>query len=454
VSLPPYDESLVLATCEKTRALYREAGREPDEAYPVWPVRTQRDADAGMAYPASEAKHLRECRDALGLPGPPVPPIAPLTALVVEQGRLRDALWWRHWLGIAEFSAVHLVRTGQEPELVRRLDRAQRYGRTGIRTLMMKAPQTNSTPAWNAFDLAPSMPGYWGAADRVVELAADRGLYVEPCLFADAQIVMPDVNQRRAVCAAFAGWCRQHPTVLPQLANEPFKNGWDSATDPALLDLAAYFLTNYGPGFSVGDPPDVVTDQATGNPLRDELASLAKRSQVLVLHGDRSSSTQWARWVDHLKGFDEVYTNPSACYRIHDEPMGAASVSIDGKRDARPDAHLAASLVCAVMGIGFTYHYISEQDDATPGLDLCAAQALVPASPDFRFKNAGTPGACVSSFSPGMGLDKIRTCDNGRDAWAVGYGQQPNPSFVAWAPGWTPQIVTQTAHVILWHATR
>lgn len=78
MSLPPYDESLVLQTCEKTRALYREAGREPDDAYPVWPVRTQRDADAGMAYPVSEEKHLRECRAALGLPGPPLPP--PVTA--------------------------------------------------------------------------------------------------------------------------------------------------------------------------------------------------------------------------------------------------------------------------------------------------------------------------------------------------------------------------------------
>jgi hypothetical protein len=382
------------------------------------------------------------------LPPPPPPTLLPIS---VSQSRLQTDAGWMSWRGISEFSAVHLCRTGQEAELVRRLDRAAAAGRNGIRVLMMKAPQTNSTPAWNAFDLSPSMAGYWEASDRVVDLAAARGLYVEACLFADAQLVMPDPNQRRAVCAAFSTWCRQHPTVLPQLANEPFKNGWTSATDPALLELARTFASNYVGPFSIGDPNDVVTDAATGAPLRADLDTLAQKSQVLVLHGERKpQDTRWAAWVDHLKGFDEVYANPLKRYRIHDEPMGAASYFESGKRDNRPDAHLAAALVCAVMGIGFTLHYISEQDDQVDAIiQACAAQVLVPVSPDYRFKNAGTSGACVVSFT---GYDKIRTCDNGRDAWAVGYGEVPRS--VMWNDGWRSEIVLGTDHVVLWHATK
>ena len=201
--------------------------------------------------------------------------------------------------------------------------------------------------------------------------------------------------------------------------------------------------------WSIGDPTD---DAAT---VAQEFAVLVPRSRVLVLHGSRASSGQWARWVDHLKGFDEI--DAGSCARIHDEPMGAASTFQDGRRDNRSLAHLAASFVCAVMGVGFTYHYISEADDATPGLDLCAAARLIPQSPDFTFRNAGTGGACVVRFE---GYDKVRTCDNGREAWAVGYGRAGDA--VWWGESWMPQIVGdweqtldgQPGRVTLWQATR
>jgi len=135
--------------------------------------------------------------DPTPLPPPTPPPMPTLTPLQVREGRLRNEAGWLHWSGLSEFSAVHLVRTGQEVELVRRLDRARAAGRNGIRVLMM---------AHNLFDLAPSMVGYWSAANVVVQLAQARGLYVEAVGFADAQTVMPDAGSRRGrPCCRAAG---------------------------------------------------------------------------------------------------------------------------------------------------------------------------------------------------------------------------------------------------------
>ena len=72
---PPYHEHDVLAYCETIRAAYREAGREPDDLYPVWPSRAMYDyATGALSWAASCAKHLRECRKELGLETAPTFP--------------------------------------------------------------------------------------------------------------------------------------------------------------------------------------------------------------------------------------------------------------------------------------------------------------------------------------------------------------------------------------------
>jgi len=370
-------------------------------------------------------------------PQPPIPPVKPVTALTplrVESGRLRNDEGFLHWRGISEFSLVHLRRTAKAAEAEARMARAAGARRNGIRVLAMAA---------NLFDLRPGYPGYWEAVDWVIAKAGALGLYTELVLFADAQTVMPSPADRSSFTQQMATLLRGRPTALPQLANEPFQNGWSSATDPQLLELAGLFSSNYdGRPFSIGDPNDTVENPDTGAPLKTDLDALAKRSPVLVLHGERKPrDDRWAGWVDHLKGFDEIGVGHGTHYLIHDEPMGAASAYQNGRRDNRPLAHLAAQLVCAILGIGFTYHYIAEQDPATPGLDLCDVARVIPASPDYVFRNAGTAGACVTRFS---GHDKVRTCDNGREAWAVGYGF--TGGTVEWAAGWTGGIFSNWQH--------
>lgn len=428
---PRHDEYLDMA--ERLEATYRDAGHAPRETCVdtlgagLWLGTYVERYQAGGHEPAVRSV-LNQIADIEGRPRPyPAPPVPTIGRLRVDRGRLFDVVGqrWIGWHGISEFALIYLAHAGREGEAIRRLDRAAGAGRNGVRVLGM---------ARHLFDLRPSMPGYWASVERVVQLARDRGLYVELCWFADAQDVMPERADRHRFAQAVAAFCHAHPTVIGQVANEPFKNGWASATDPALFAVAN-ILREGAPEtlWSLGDPVDVVDDPTTGQPLRGALEELAERSDILVLHGERKRrDDRFAGWVDHLKGFDEVYENPRQRARWHDEPMGAASAYQDGRRDHRPTAHLAASLTCAVLGMGFTYHYISEQDDAVPGLSLCAAAALVPQAPDFRFRNAGTGGACVTSFA---GYDKVRTCDNGREAWAVAYGQN-RESEIRTAEGW------------------
>ena len=73
-----WNEQNYLLYCDVIRDTYREALRQPDDYYPVWPGRAVYDwqADPNMTWEASCAKHLRECREALGLPVRPSPPLS------------------------------------------------------------------------------------------------------------------------------------------------------------------------------------------------------------------------------------------------------------------------------------------------------------------------------------------------------------------------------------------
>jgi hypothetical protein len=367
---------------------------------------------------------------------------------VVVDGRFANNAGFLGLRFVSEFSAAHLCRTGNEGEIVRRFDRNAAARRNGVRWLMM---------ARNLFDLAPSQPGYWEAQSRAVQLAAERGLYAEPCLFADAQMVMPNRDDRRALVRDYAGWCRAHVSVVPQLSNEPAQNGWIDVLDPTLLELADLFAEEYGSrDFSIGDPPDVVQAES-GEPLAGRLVTLAARSRIIVIHGDRTEdSGRFARWVDHLKGFADFRDTVRGCALWHDEPMGMASVRDvplgNGKfyrRENRGEALVAAACIAAVIQAGFTTHYISEQNDMVPGLAESAIAADIPQGPDWRFINAAISGSPVTGFT---GFEKVRPSTNGREAWACGYGL--TKGAITWADGFRPELIYSSEHVEVWRAER
>jgi len=362
----------------------------------------------------------------------------------VEDGRFRNDAGWLGVRALTEFSMPYLCSINRHDEVARRLDRAVATRRNCVRYLLM---------AKYLFSFTPGQFNYWQSIERAVDMANDRGLYVEGCLFADAQELLPFHHDRVALVREYAGWCSDRPGVIPQLANEPFKNGWESATDPKLLELAREFAAIYkSRQFSVGDPVDFVTSESEGQPLRGELNTLARTSDMLVLHGDRHHDpARYARWVDHLKGFTDFRDDPTIrrCGLWHDEPMGMASVFVPGRRDNRAEALVAAAACTAIFQMAFTTHYISEQDDLIPGLEESAFVADIPHGPDWQYINAGVAHSPVTGFD---GFEKVRPCTNGREAWACAYGH--HKGTIRWADGFTPTRVFNGANVEVWRATK
>lgn len=374
----------------------------------------------------------------------------------VDKRRLRNDAGWFPWLGVSDLAALGYILSGREAEVWRRLDAYQRARRTVVRVLGMLG-----APPWQAAGLAfsPRTPGYVEARARLVAEANRRGLYVKFDLFADAQIVVPDAGERRGWLDEFAQFCLANPGVIPGLANEPFKNGWASAVDPALIELAERFAAIVGHrDFAIGDPTDGDNQDASAETTA-EFMTLSRHSNLLVLHPDRKfgGDGRWRRWLDHLEGmFDVVSALPPFVAYVIDEPIGAAPAADPGRRDSDPDAFIAGQFVAACCGFGFTYHKIdSEIDvDALPGFyEAADLLARVPASPDWHYLNDSWPGAPTDGIRWRGETGKMRNLVAGDQAWTVAYGDADFDS-VTWRPGWTPHVEFAGARARVWSVTR
>jgi hypothetical protein len=301
----------------------------------------------------------------------------------------------------------------------------------------------------------PTTPGYWDACHRLVQEADARGLYVEFCFFADAQIVVPDPSMRTAWLRLFAEFCRDRPAVIPQLANEASFNGWNEADDPALLAMADTLAQSLGRrDFSISDPKDGDNPDASAETTA-RLKTLSRFSLIVVLHPDRSfgSDDRWRRWIDHLEGMTDVVNDlaPNAAYAI-DEPIGAALAAQPGRRDNDPDALIAAQVVALCCGFGYTYHKIDAEIpvDALPGFyDVADLLASIPVSPDWTYRNDSWPGAPTAGIRWTGKTGKVRHLVNGNRAWSVAYGEGDWNSVV-WRPGYTPVPVYEGARCRVW----
>lgn len=374
--------------------------------------------------------------------------------LRVADRRLQNDAGWFSWRGVSDLAAMGYVLSGREAEVWRRFDAYQRAGRTVVRVFGM----LGSTPWVNAkLDFSPSTPGYAGARDRVAAEANRRGMYVEWCLFADAQIVVPDAHERERLTDECAAWVRANPGATSQLANEPFKNGWDEADDPALLALAERFAAGVGHrDFSIGDPMDGDNPDASAETTA-KCITLSRHSNIVVMHPDRSYSEndkRWRRWLDHLEGMTDVVSQLASgvCY-VPDEPCGAALHNDPGRRDADPDAHVAAQFISAFCDFaGYTYHKIdSEIDvDMLPGFyEAADLLARVPTTPDWVYKNDSWAGSPTEGITWAGKEGKLRHYVRGNQAWSIAYGEADWGS-VRWRAGWVPTVVHEGQRVRIW----
>lgn len=357
---------------------------------------------------------------------------------------------WFPWRGIADFAAPAYLLTGREAELVERLAAYAQAGRTVVRVAGMLG--------WSAPNgFGPGMSGFWPALERTVNLVNDHGMYVELFAFADAQVVMPDREERRVHIGRFGDFCAAHEGVIPQVVNEPFKNGWLEADDPALLDLAERLAQVLGHrDFSIGDPMDGENEDASAETTA-KLIALSQRSNIVVMHPDRGShgdKRRYRRWVNHLAGFSDVLHSlaPNAAL-VFDEPVGAGPF-VDGRREDDPDAMVAGQLVALCIGCGFTYHWIPEEHPfpatALPGLQSAAGLlAQIPVSPEWHYLNDSWPGSPTQGITWLGQEGKVRHLVNGDRAWSVAYGDADWNS-VQWRPGFRPEVMYEGARCHVW----
>jgi len=362
---------------------------------------------------------------------------------------------WLYFDGVSDFGAVGHTLHGRVDQVRRRFQRYAACGRNAVRIAGML-----SDPSWVARDLlfSPRDPGYWPALQQTIAIANGYGMYVEFFMFADAQIGMPDPAEREDTTYAFASEIGPLIGVLPQMANEPYKNGWENCVDPALLSLSDLFRSLVGHReFSIGDPGDVYPTVET------EFETCAQHVNLNVVHPNRdqpAGDPRWRRWIDHLEGFSELKptTNPDA-HLILDEPIGAHPQYQPGRRDNDPEAFLAGMVVARCVGYGFTHHWIVEEDGQCDVMDLpglspeigaVLAQVNDCAGPEWVYMNDSWAGAPTNGIT-WSGLEgKVRHRVCGNRAYSVAYGEADFGNAVRWNPGWTPRELYRGQRVCVW----
>lgn len=399
----------------------RQSRKENNRDQTFYAIVYARERERGLSHELALQEMERQMAAEAGQPDPyPLPPAPPVSDIRIESRRFRSGNAWWPWRGISDFNTTSYVLQNRLDAVRQRFDVYQRAKRTIVRTMGMLS--------WSGWAFDPRSPGYWNALDTVWHEATTRGMNLELCCFADAQIIVPDANERKTWVDQFGDFIIQHPGTVPQLANEPFKNGWSGATDPALLELADRLATRLGHRhFSIGDPQDGDNPDASAE-TTNALVTLSNKSMLTVMHPSRAESDHWRRWVDHLEGFtDVVHQQADGTALCLDEPMGAALTYQSGKRDNDPDAHVAAQMVALCCGFGYTYHWICEEvADAAqlPGL-LAMAGFLdqVPADPGWSYRNDSWDGSPTRGYHVNGKDGKIRSMVNGSAFWTVAYGE-------------------------------
>jgi hypothetical protein len=176
-----------------------------------------------------------------------------------------------------------------------------------------------------------------------VETLAARGIRCELTVFADAQIVMPDADERRAHLDGILEVLDGCWNVVIEIANEPFKNLPGGDAEAIELAQAAH-----GRGFLIASgeysswPPALTADYGT-------------------THCDRSDD-----WPRKCKDIMDRCAESADTPWIGDEPMGAAEVSEPGRRDANPDNHAWYAAGAQMFGPGATFHCDDGIHSVTP----------------------------------------------------------------------------------------
>ena len=272
--------------------------------------------------------------------------IAPLLALVICGApaaaaapllRVRGTHFVRadgtvfQWRGITAFRLVELVAHGREPDAEAYLRWAAAQQLTVVRVLAM---------ARVLFTLSPSDGEE--ALPRLLERAARQGIVVEVVALADTASYDIDLA---AHVRAVGRICRAQGNCAIEIANEPYHPTQSGQVhDRAFLRRLRREI-----------PPEIPVSLGT---LDDE-GELASGDYV-TWHSPREGD--WPVKLGEGAGLLRRFGKPV----VADEPMGAASRAIRGRRDNIPEHFARAAKICRELGLGATFHYESGLQAARP----------------------------------------------------------------------------------------
>lgn len=336
-----------------------------------------------------------------------------------------------HWRGISAFRLVEMVARGRQTEVEAYLDWAAARQLTVVRVLTM---------ATHLFRLSPE--DGLRALPQLLEMAAARGLHVEVVALADTAATPVEID---AHVKAVGDIAARHPNALVEVANEPYHSTQaPTLHDPAEVNRLA------------GLVPDLVP-VALGSAEGHEQFS---GGEYATFHFPRGSgSGGWQHVVTLAEGAALLsrWNKPL----VNDEPIGAASTFIPGRRDNEPARFRAAALMSRLVGMGATFHYEGGLQAAIPAareLECFTAwnDAWTLLPPDIEaageFKRAGESTAAVQAFSEGSALAAFER-QRGSTAWVVLLDVRGEPAL-KWQAGWTPGDPQRLEQVWIVTATR
>jgi hypothetical protein len=312
------------------------------------------------------------------------------------------------WRGITAFRLLEMIARGRTGEVEAYLDWCSKQGLTVVRVLTM---------AKHLFALSPDEGR--AALPRLLEMAEQRGLYVEVVCLADTAEIPLDMDHHIREIGAIAA---KHANAIVEIANEPVHGTQlERIHDPAEVQRLARLVPNDVP-VALGAADDerfAAGDYATVHLSRD--SGDGGWAYVTALGAAAPLPRKWGKPV------------------INDEPIGAGDELDPGRRDDSPERFRASALLSRMIGMGATFHYEGGLHARRPeGLQRECFNAwqdawtLLPAGP-FTFTNPGSKDAPVQSVK-GEFAAAYLAVRAGR-AWLL-VTRTRGDVAVTWSEGW------------------
>ncbi len=239
--------------------------------------------------------------------------------------------------------------------LERNLAFAARQGVDYVRVLSMVG-----SDSWRDRVIDPRWPDYWDVVDRLAARAARHGLRLQITVFADAQVMMPRADDRRAWADRWAARVSAQPErfFLLEAANEAWLNGLDDldqlvALTERLNERTGVLVAASAP--SCGPPPsDVAADSAEA--CAAEWRRLAAVADVMTPHLDRSPAPGEGADRAVRRPWELLFGPRTLGMRawINNEPLGPQS-SVESETDPQRLV-MAAAVTWLAQGAAYTLH--------------------------------------------------------------------------------------------------